>query len=129
IYYFFSSRRRHTRSKRDWSSDVCSSDLMKWTVGKKLSMIFIILMVVIIIISMVGIISTYTLNKNTKETDDTIIPKLQTIQGLAQKTEKIHGAIQSHILSKDEEFELKYEEEINDLQDEIDEDINKYNDF
>src|SRR5699024_11666212 len=24
---FFSSRRRHTSSKRDWSSDVCSSDL------------------------------------------------------------------------------------------------------
>src|SRR5699024_12143072 len=24
---FFSSRRRHTTSKRDWSSDVCSSDL------------------------------------------------------------------------------------------------------
>src|SRR5699024_12179056 len=27
-YFFFSSRRRHTRSKRDWSSDVCSSDLL-----------------------------------------------------------------------------------------------------
>src|SRR5699024_7913983 len=27
--FFFSSRRRHTRSKRDWSSDVCSSDLNK----------------------------------------------------------------------------------------------------
>src|SRR5699024_11699894 len=27
IDFFFSSRRRHTRSKRDWSSDVCSSDL------------------------------------------------------------------------------------------------------
>src|SRR5207249_6110658 len=26
--FFFSSRRRHTSSKRDWSSDVCSSDLM-----------------------------------------------------------------------------------------------------
>src|SRR5699024_11320460 len=26
-YFFFSSRRRHTRSKRDWSSNVCSSDL------------------------------------------------------------------------------------------------------
>src|SRR5207249_8182016 len=25
---FFSSRRRHPRSKRDWSSDVCSSDLV-----------------------------------------------------------------------------------------------------
>src|SRR5699024_11437134 len=27
LYFFFSSRRRHTSSKRDWSSDVCSSDL------------------------------------------------------------------------------------------------------
>src|SRR6266496_6283151 len=27
--FFFSSRRRHTRSLRDWSSDVCSSDLTK----------------------------------------------------------------------------------------------------
>src|SRR5216683_3909425 len=27
VYFFFSSRRRHTRSDRDWSSDVCSSDL------------------------------------------------------------------------------------------------------
>src|SRR5690625_5516529 len=26
-YFFFSSRRRHTRWPRDWSSDVCSSDL------------------------------------------------------------------------------------------------------
>src|SRR5206468_9594592 len=26
---FFSSRRRHTRSDRDWSSDVCSSDLRR----------------------------------------------------------------------------------------------------
>src|SRR5699024_11312846 len=30
ICFFFSSRRRHTRSKRDWSSDVCSSDLNKY---------------------------------------------------------------------------------------------------
>src|SRR5699024_11230664 len=30
-YVFFSSRRRHTRSKRDWSSDVCSSDLVTFT--------------------------------------------------------------------------------------------------
>src|SRR5699024_11873058 len=27
--FFLSGRRRHTRSKRDWSSDVCSSDLVK----------------------------------------------------------------------------------------------------
>src|SRR5256885_8511033 len=27
FYFFFSSRRRHTRLQGDWSSDVCSSDL------------------------------------------------------------------------------------------------------
>src|SRR5215510_15341764 len=28
LFFFFSSRRRHTRWPRDWSSDVCSSDLV-----------------------------------------------------------------------------------------------------
>src|SRR5437588_4955116 len=28
FFFFFSSRRRHTRSLCDWSSDVCSSDLI-----------------------------------------------------------------------------------------------------
>src|SRR5260370_25491938 len=34
FHFFFSSRRRHTRFKCDWSSDVCSSDLVvppPWT--------------------------------------------------------------------------------------------------
>src|SRR5690606_16783714 len=29
FFFFFSSRRRHTRFSRDWSSDVCSSDLIQ----------------------------------------------------------------------------------------------------
>src|SRR5260221_7744597 len=29
-FFFFSSRRRHTRSLCDWSSDVCSSDLIQF---------------------------------------------------------------------------------------------------
>src|SRR5260370_38678261 len=29
LFFFFSSRRRHTRFKCDWSSDVCSSDLRR----------------------------------------------------------------------------------------------------
>src|SRR5256885_12977411 len=28
LFFFFSSRRRHTRLQGDWSSDVCSSDLL-----------------------------------------------------------------------------------------------------
>src|SRR5215203_7107311 len=31
LFFFFSSRRRHTRYWRDWSSDVCSSDLSRCT--------------------------------------------------------------------------------------------------
>src|SRR5690242_19169111 len=33
VFFFFSSRRRHTRLTCDWSSDVCSSDLMEKLLG------------------------------------------------------------------------------------------------
>src|SRR5690554_7937110 len=33
IFFFFSSRRRHTRCGRDWSSNVCSSDLLRTSAG------------------------------------------------------------------------------------------------
>src|SRR5437899_10188996 len=35
MFFFFSSRRRHTRCLSDWSSDVCSSDLFKFTHPEK----------------------------------------------------------------------------------------------
>src|SRR5476651_1099824 len=34
FFFFFSSRRRHTRYWRDWSSDVCSSDLWQLSTGR-----------------------------------------------------------------------------------------------
>src|SRR3712207_7397263 len=34
FFFFFSSRRRHTRYWRDWSSDVCSSDLVREAAGR-----------------------------------------------------------------------------------------------
>src|SRR5690606_39388862 len=42
FFFFFSSRRRHTRFSRDWSSDVCSSDLpypgpARWTACRRRS--------------------------------------------------------------------------------------------
>src|SRR5256885_10981651 len=40
VFFFFSSRRRHTRLQGDWSSDVCSSDLamsLVMTFGKAFS--------------------------------------------------------------------------------------------
>src|SRR5690606_39942028 len=40
--FFFSSRRRHTRFSRDWSSDLCSSDLLqgRMRAQKKTSAVF-----------------------------------------------------------------------------------------
>src|SRR6267378_5324751 len=38
FFFFFSSRRRHTRSLRDWSSDVCSSDLLMTTAALPLGL-------------------------------------------------------------------------------------------
>src|SRR3712207_7594362 len=35
VFFFFSSRRRHTRYWRDWSSDVCSSDLGAGLPGRR----------------------------------------------------------------------------------------------
>src|SRR2546422_7212586 len=35
FFFFFSSRRRHTRCSRDWSSDVCSSDLQMHRLGPR----------------------------------------------------------------------------------------------
>src|SRR5215475_15585116 len=37
LFFFFSSRRRHTRFSRDWSSDVCSSDLCSAARGRSAS--------------------------------------------------------------------------------------------
>src|SRR3712207_9530386 len=41
MFFFFSSRRRHTRYWRDWSSDVCSSDLSMMVTTRRMQGLFI----------------------------------------------------------------------------------------
>src|SRR5256885_12891833 len=41
LFFFFSSRRRHTRLQGDWSSDVCSSDLILPLDGGNMMLAFI----------------------------------------------------------------------------------------
>src|SRR5690625_7273266 len=60
ILFFFSSRRRHTRWPRDWSSDVCSSDLLAH--GALVSCVGLTLPVVLIIGLLTG--QTVTLAEN-----------------------------------------------------------------
>src|SRR5438045_6587009 len=54
--FFFSSRRRHTRCLSDWSSDVCSSDLLNFlaTVGAGIIGVSILLFIVNVLISRKG---------------------------------------------------------------------------
>src|SRR2546426_7862304 len=39
MFFFFSSRRRHTRLQGDWSSDVCSSDLARARARERLAQV------------------------------------------------------------------------------------------
>lgn len=93
---------------------------MNWTVGKKFSFVFSILMIVIIAIGLVGIVSTYKLNDNTKKTDEVIIPKLQAIHTLESNTKDVHALLQNHILSKDKASEEKYEKQMIETKQKID---------
>src|SRR3712207_7526050 len=55
FFFFFSSRRRHTRYWRDWSSDVCSSDLtvlillvFVWLITRRLKYLFLIVTALVV---------------------------------------------------------------------------------
>src|SRR5699024_11824537 len=63
LLFFFSSRRRHTRSKRDWSSDVCSSDL---TLENPLTLVIAILTIYGILYAFIQFAIGYA---NQKESD------------------------------------------------------------
>src|SRR5699024_11307247 len=62
--FFFSSRRRHTRSKRDWSSDVCSSDLGWNRLGKKLHLASVWLVAIGTVLSAFWILSANSFMQN-----------------------------------------------------------------
>src|SRR5256885_14020961 len=49
LFFFFSSRRRHTRLQGDWSSDVCSSDLAAGSPGAALRNVVLVLVAAMVI--------------------------------------------------------------------------------
>src|SRR5699024_11733553 len=77
-FFFFSSRRRHTRSKRDWSSDVCSSDLgpslnnalQKAKRKQLLKIIIVSLLVVLIVLPILYKTGNYFAMKSTERLHD-----------------------------------------------------------
>lgn len=93
--------------------------LMRWTVGRKLSAIFTLMILLIIGMSVAGIVSTYKLSENTDAINKREIPKIDRINRLEKGTQNILGLTQRHILSKDSEFEQKYEQQISDEKDNV----------
>src|SRR5690606_39285198 len=54
LCFFFSSRRRHTRFSRDWSSDVCSSDLRaRFGMGQPRRRLLLVLLALILVLGAV----------------------------------------------------------------------------
>src|SRR5690606_39425183 len=58
FFFFFSSRRRHTRFSRDWSSDVCSSDLRRGNKSDR------ILLGAIFVLSAIGLMMIYSATRS-----------------------------------------------------------------
>src|SRR5690606_21155741 len=85
FYFFFSSRRRHTRFSRDWSSDVCSSDLFTNTSENNLEL------------NKIGVIPIFEKlrreNHNNKKiavlTGSMIIIPVSSFSAFKEKTEKL----------------------------------------
>ncbi|GKV56720.1 hypothetical protein NCCP2222_26670 [Sporosarcina sp. NCCP-2222] len=92
---------------------------MRWTVRRKLSAIFTLMIMLIIGMSVAGIVSTYKLSENTDTINKKEIPKIDRINRLEKGTQNILGLTQRHILSKDSEFEEKYEQQISDEKDNV----------
>src|SRR5690606_2082960 len=53
-FFFFSSRRRHTRFSRDWSSDVCSSDLDLRELGRRRLSIVLAITAAFMVVELIG---------------------------------------------------------------------------
>lgn len=104
-------------------------NFMMWTVGRKLTVIFSVLMLIIILVSLIGELSMLKLNKNAQDINERIIPKIETVNNLEDNTKKVMSLIQRHIMSKDKSFEEKYEKELDETITNVDEIIINYRDL
>lgn len=102
---------------------------MRWTVGRKLFTIFTVMIVLIIGMSIAGIMSTFTLNQNTKTINDDVFPKIEKQTNVESGIQNVISITQRHILSKDRSFEADYESQIDEEILKVEENATAYNEL
>src|SRR5690625_3821098 len=79
--FFFSSRRRHTRWPRDWSSDVCSSDLV-WIAGGISALVASVIVAPTLISNLIKGVGSKTGVKVTKDKSDRDVEHVRRDEGV-----------------------------------------------
>ncbi|MDW0112579.1 HAMP domain-containing methyl-accepting chemotaxis protein [Sporosarcina saromensis] len=102
---------------------------MRWTVGRKLFTIFTVMIVLIIGMSIAGIMSTFTLNQNTKTINDDVFPKIEKQTNVESGIQSVISITQRHMLSKDRSFEADYERQIDEEILKVEENATAYNEL
>src|SRR5699024_12064263 len=106
--FFYSSRRRHTRSKRDWSSDVCSSDL-RFELRKIYEQKRWLLLVLIVLVSMSGFLWQNISEKSAKQER-----ALEIIEPYVGENQRIQNPLltMEESLNEAQEIQLEYSHEM-----------------
>ncbi|WP_313893651.1 HAMP domain-containing methyl-accepting chemotaxis protein [Psychrobacillus sp.] len=99
---------------------------MKWSIGKKLSISFSLIMFIILAISAFSIFSAFTLNGNIKTLNSEVMPKIKMVNQVNVQTDDFLITTQKILLSKDKEFTDKYIKEIETIHAEIETSIKEY---
>lgn len=85
---------------------------MKWTIGKKLIVIFTSILIIITTLSGFSIKNAFSLNSNTKILSESVSPKIKDIGDINYLTEHVMTLTQNHVLSIDAAYKKQYEEKL-----------------
>src|SRR5205809_2899215 len=101
-FFFFSSRRRHTRCSRDWSSDVCSSDLtaLRDDAGK--------------LVGFGKVTRDFTERRQAQQALENEVAERRTAERRLQNSEKSLRALSLHLLRTQDEERRRIGRELHD---------------
>jgi methyl-accepting chemotaxis protein len=99
---------------------------MKWTIGRKLGVLFTLIMLIILSISVFSINSSFTLNRNTTTINNEIMPKIQMVNKVNIQTDTVLITTQKFLLSKNQTDRDKYLQEINSIIAQVEQSAKEY---